>query len=75
MYRLTDHQIDWTRKENCFLPHHHIIIKTLDVHNKERILKASRGKCQVTYKCTLINAQLLNRNSKSQKGLGRCLSN
>ena len=29
---------------------HHIIIKTPNAQNKERILKAVRGKCQVTYK-------------------------
>lgn len=29
---------------------HHIIIKTLNVQNKERILKATREKGQVTYK-------------------------
>jgi hypothetical protein len=29
---------------------HHIIIKTLNADSKERILKASREKCQVTYK-------------------------
>jgi hypothetical protein len=28
----------------------HIIIKTLDIQNKERILKAAREKGQVTYK-------------------------
>ena len=30
---------------------HHIIIKTLNAQNKERILKAAREKVQVTYKC------------------------
>ena len=29
---------------------HHIVIKTLNTQNKERILKAARGKGQVTYK-------------------------
>ena len=29
---------------------HHIIIKTLNAQNKERILKAAREKGQVTYK-------------------------
>jgi hypothetical protein len=29
---------------------HHIIIKTLNAQNKERILKAARGKDQVAYK-------------------------
>ena len=29
---------------------HHIIIKTLNAQNKERILKAAREKCQITYK-------------------------
>jgi hypothetical protein len=35
-----------TEKENS----HHIINKTLNVQNKERILKASREKSKVTYK-------------------------
>jgi zona occludens toxin (predicted ATPase) len=30
---------------------HHIIIKTPNALNKERILKAVREKCQITYKC------------------------
>jgi hypothetical protein len=30
---------------------HHTIIITLNAQNKERILKAAKGKCQVTYKC------------------------
>jgi hypothetical protein len=29
---------------------HHIIVKTPNAQNKERILKAVREKCQVTYK-------------------------
>jgi hypothetical protein len=39
--------IVWTRKRNSS---HHIIMKTSNVRNKERILKAVRGKGQVTYK-------------------------
>jgi hypothetical protein len=35
------------QKRNSF---HHIIIKTLKIKNKERILKAVREKSQVTYK-------------------------
>ena len=30
---------------------HHIIIKTLNIQNKERILRTAREKGQVTYKC------------------------
>jgi hypothetical protein len=29
---------------------HHITVKTLNLQNKERILKAARGKGQITYK-------------------------
>ena len=29
---------------------HHIIIKTLSIENKERILKSCKERCQVTYK-------------------------
>ena len=36
------------QKRNSF---HHIIIKTPNAQNKERILKAVREKGQVTYKC------------------------
>ena len=41
----TPNRLDQKRKSS-----HHIIIKTLNVQNKERILKASREKSQVTYK-------------------------
>jgi hypothetical protein len=39
------HQLDWTRKEKSS---YHIIIKTQNLQNKERILKVARGKGQVT---------------------------
>ena len=38
---------DWTIKEKSPC---HIITKTLNIQNKERILKAAREKGQVTYK-------------------------
>ena len=37
------HQLDWTRKEKSS---YHIIIKTQNLQNKERILKAARAKGQ-----------------------------
>jgi hypothetical protein len=37
----------WNQKRNSFC---HIIIKTPNTENKERILKVVRGKGQVTYK-------------------------
>jgi hypothetical protein len=43
----TANRLDQKRKSSC-----HIIIKTQNVHNKERILKAVREKVQVTYKGT-----------------------
>jgi hypothetical protein len=43
----TPNKWDQKRKSSC-----HIIIKTLNPQNKERILKASREKGQVTYKIT-----------------------
>jgi hypothetical protein len=42
----TPNKWDQKRKPSC-----HIIIKTLNAQNKERILKAAREKSQVTYKC------------------------
>jgi len=39
------YQIDWKKKKYS----HHIIIKTLNAQNKERILKAAKEKSQVTY--------------------------
>jgi len=48
MYKsLTEHQINWTRKES---PPCHMIMKTVNILNKERILKAVRGKGPVTCK-------------------------
>jgi hypothetical protein len=37
---------------------HHIVLKTLNVQNKERILKAARENSQVTYKGSLIRITL-----------------
>ena len=48
MYR-TPNRLDQSRNASC-----HIIIKTQNALNKERILKAVRGKGQVTYKGRLI---------------------
>ena len=42
----TELQIDWTRKNSS----QHIIIRTTNALNKDRILKAVREKDQVTYK-------------------------
>jgi hypothetical protein len=50
---------------------HHIIIKTPNAQNKERILKAVRGKGQVTYKDQNYT-RLLTRDYESQKILSRC---
>jgi hypothetical protein len=44
--KFTEHQTIRTKKET----HKHIIIKTLNIQNKERILKAAKEKKQVTYK-------------------------
>ena len=44
VYRTTN-RLDQKRKSS-----QHIIIKTLNVQNKERILKAARGKGKVSYK-------------------------
>jgi hypothetical protein len=38
----TPNRLDQKKKSLC-----HIIIKTLNTQNKERILKVARGKCQV----------------------------
>jgi hypothetical protein len=45
--KLTDHQIIRTKKRKN---PRHIIIKTLSTQNKERILKATKEKRQITYK-------------------------
>ena len=45
----TPNRLDQKRKSSC-----HIIIKTLNLQNKERILKTAREKCQVTYKDRVI---------------------
>jgi hypothetical protein len=41
----TPNRLDQKRNSSC-----HIIIKTPNAQNKERILKSVREKCQVTYK-------------------------
>jgi hypothetical protein len=41
---LTEHQLNLTRKKSSL----HIIIKAQNLKNKERILKASREKDQIT---------------------------
>jgi hypothetical protein len=46
----TQNKWDQKRKSSC-----HIIIKTLNAQNKERILKVAREKEQVTYKCRSIS--------------------
>jgi hypothetical protein len=43
--RLSEHQIGRIRKETL-----NITIKTRNLQNKERVLKAAKEKCQVTYK-------------------------
>jgi hypothetical protein len=48
-----------------------IIVKTLKIQNKERILKAAREKQQVTYNGKLIRKTTdFNKNSKSKEGHG-----
>jgi hypothetical protein len=48
-----------------------IIVKTVSIQNKKRILEAAREKCQVTYKgkSIRINNRFLNRNSKCKEGM------
>jgi hypothetical protein len=41
---------------------YHIVVKTLNIQYKERILKATREKCQLTYD------RFLDRKSKSTEG-------
>jgi hypothetical protein len=48
---------------------HHIIIKILNIQNKER-LKPAREKCQVTYKGR--SFRIFNGEFKSQRDLGIC---
>jgi hypothetical protein len=51
----------------------HIIIRRKNALNKDRILKAVRGKGQVTYKGRPINYnRLFTRDHESQKMLDRC---
>jgi hypothetical protein len=58
------------QKRNSFC---HIIIETLNIYNKERILKAVREKGQKTYKGRpiRITSDFSRRDSKSQKILDR----
>jgi hypothetical protein len=66
-YRISN-SLDQKRKSS-----HTIIIKTLDAQNKEIILKAVRGKDQVTYKCRPIKTTPdFSTETKSQKIMGRC---
>ena len=48
--KYTECQIDWIKKKSS----HHIIIKTKNIQNKERILRAAREKGQVTFTGKLI---------------------
>jgi len=50
----------------------HIIVKTPNEQNKERILKAVKEKCQVSYKVRLF--RIIPDYYESQKILGRCHS-
>jgi len=51
----------------------HIIVKTPNAQNKEKILKAVREKGQVTYKGRHQNyTRLLTRDYEPQKIIGRC---
>ena len=59
----TPNRLDQKRKSSC-----HIIIKTLNVQNKERILKATRGKGQVMPIRIIPD---FSTDSKSQRGLDR----
>ena len=44
--RLTEHQVDWTKK----ISPHHLIIKIQSIQNKERILRAAKENDQVIHK-------------------------
>jgi zona occludens toxin (predicted ATPase) len=60
--------LDQKRNTSC-----HIIIKTPNAQNKERMLKAVREKSQVTYKSRPIRIiRLLTRDYENQKILGTC---
>jgi hypothetical protein len=61
-------RLNQKRKSSC-----HIIIKTPNAWNKERILKVAREKGQVTYKCThiRITPDFSHRETNSQKSLDR----
>ena len=65
----TPNSLDQKRNSSC-----HIIIKTPNALNKERILKAVRAKGQVTYKGRpiRITPDFSSRDYESQKILGRC---
>ena len=49
----------------------HIIIKLPDIKNKERILKAARGKERVTYKGVLIRLSVFQKKPCRQEGAGK----
>jgi len=49
----TQNRLDWKAKSS-----RHIIVKILNVQNRERILRATREEDQVTYKCKPIILQL-----------------
>jgi hypothetical protein len=55
---------------------HHIIIKTLNIHNKERMLKATNEQGQVTYKSRpiRITPDFSVETLKARKGLDRCVT-
>ena len=49
-------------------PHHHYVsIKTLNIQNKERILKAARGKSQVAYEDIKITSDFSTENLQAKK--------
>jgi hypothetical protein len=48
----------------------HIIVKTLNMQNKERIMKVTREKCQITYKGRLMRiATDFSKNPNSKGGI------
>ena len=49
----------------------HIVIKQTKIKDKEKILKATREKQQVTYKTIKIISLFLSRNSARQKGVAQ----
>jgi hypothetical protein len=53
----------------------HVIIRTTNSLNKEKILKTVRGKCQVTYQDYQNYTRFFTRDYGSQKILDRCYTN